>query len=99
MRHRGFEMCIKEAIEKLSEVDMIYITFDVDALDCDLISYGTGTPVSRGFDVDEVIRIIKGIQTTEKVVALEVCEINPLLDHKGNRMAEAAFEVIDAIFN
>jgi arginase len=49
--------------------------------------------------VDEVIRIIKGIQTTEKVVALEVCEINPLLDHKGNRMAEAAFEVIDAIFN
>ena len=99
MRHRGFEMCIKEAIEKLSEVDMIYITFDVDALDCDLISYGTGTPVSKGFDVDEVIRIIKGIQTTEKVVALEVCEINPLLDHKGNRMAEAAFEVIDAIFN
>jgi arginase len=99
MRHRGFEMCIQEAIEKLSEVDMIYITFDVDALDCDLISYGTGTPVSKGFDVDGVVRIIKGIQATEKVVALEVCEINPLLDHKGNRMAEAAFEVIDAIFN
>ena len=42
--------------------------------------------------------MIKGIISSEKVVALEVCEINPLLDHKGNRMAEAAFEVIDSIF-
>ena len=98
MRHRSFEICIAEALEQLSEVDMIYITFDVDALDCDLISHGTGTPVSKGFDVDEVVRIIKGIQTTEKVVALEVCEINPLLDHKGNRMAEAAFEVLETLF-
>jgi arginase len=31
-------------------------------------------------------------------VALEVCEINPLLDEKGNRMAEAAFEVVQAVF-
>jgi len=29
---------------------------------------------------------------------LEVCEVNPLLDQKGNRMAEAAFEAIQAIF-
>ena len=98
MRHRGFEVCIQEALTKLTEVDMIYITFDVDALDCDLISYGTGTPVSKGFDIEEVVRIIKGIRSSGKVVALEVCEINPLLDHKGNRMAEAAFKVIDSIF-
>ncbi len=77
---------------------MIYITFDVDALDCDLISYGTGTPVSKGFDPKEVIAIIQGIRASGKLVALEVCEINPLLDHKGNRMAEAAFEVLDALF-
>ena len=98
MRHRGFEVCIQEVLTKLTEVDMIYITFDVDALDCDLISYGTGTPVSKGFDIEEVVMIIKGMRSTGKVVALEVCEINPLLDHKGNRMAEAAFEVIDSIF-
>ena len=98
MRNRGFDVCIQECLTKLTEVDMIYITFDVDALDCDLVSYGTGTPVSNGFDIDEVVRIIKGIKSSEKVVALEVCEINPLLDNKGNRMAEAAFEVIDSIF-
>ena len=98
MRHRGVDVCVQEALKQLKGVDMIYITFDVDALDCDLISYGTGTPVSKGFDPLEVVTIIKGVMSSEKVVALEVCEINPLLDHKGNRMAEAAFEVIDSIF-
>ena len=83
----------------MEDVDLIYITFDVDALDCDLISHGTGTPVSKGFDPQEIIQIIQGIQRCDKVVALEVCEINPLLDEKGNRMAEAAFEVMNAVFN
>lgn len=99
LRQRSFETCLSETLEQLAEVDLIYITFDVDALDCDLISHGTGTPVSKGFDPQEVIQLIKGIQTSGKVIALEVCEINPLLDEKGNRMAEAAFEVMQSIFN
>jgi len=98
IRHRGLQRCCTEALDSLSEVDLIYITFDVDALDCDLISRGTGTPVSKGFDPKEVIQLIQEIQKSNKVVALELCEINPLLDEKGNRMATTAFEVIDAVF-
>ena len=82
----------------MAGVDLIYITFDVDSLDCDLISKGTGTPVSKGFDPDEVIAIIEGLLSTTKVCCLEVCEINPLLDEKGNKMAETAFDVINHIF-
>ena len=91
-------VCVNEALEKLKEVDEIYISFDVDSLDCDLISKGTGTPVSKGFDVDEVVSIIEHIMTSNKVTGLEVTEVNPLLDNKGNRMAEAAFEVIQRLF-
>ena len=98
IRHRGLHCCVQEALEQLQMVDLIYITFDMDSLDCDLISRGTGTPVSKGFDPQEVIQIIQGFLASEKVVALEVCEVNPLLDQKGNRMAEAAFEAIQAIF-
>ena len=87
-----------EALGKLSNVDCIYISFDVDSLDCDLISKGTGTPVSKGFDIDEVVIIIEQIITSQKVISLEVTEVNPLLDNKGNRMAEAAFEVIHRLF-
>jgi arginase len=98
VRHRTVQTCVAEALEKLSEVDLIYITFDVDSLDCDLISKGTGTPVSKGFDPEEIIALIKGFMASEKVSCLEVCEINPLLDEKGNKMAETAFDIIDALF-
>ena len=98
VRHRTVQTCVAEALEKLSEVDVIYVTFDVDSLDCDLISSGTGTPVSKGFDPEEIIALIKGFMASEKVSCLEVCEINPLLDEKGNKMAETAFDIIDALF-
>ena len=98
IRHRGLFLCVAEALEKLSTVDSIYISFDVDSLDCDLISKGTGTPVSKGFDIDEVVAIIQQIIASQKVIGMEVTEVNPLLDNKGNRMAEAAFEVIQRLF-
>lgn len=97
-RFRKIETCVDEALEKVSHCPIIYISFDVDSLDCDLISYGTGTPVAKGFDQHEVITIINRIIASGKVVCLEVVEINPLLDEKGNKMAETAFEVIDAVF-
>ena len=98
VRHRSISTCVAEALNKLADVDLIYITFDVDSLDCDLISKGTGTPVSKGFDAQEVTELIQGFISSGKVCSLEVCEINPLLDEKGNKMAETAFDIIDQIF-
>jgi len=97
-RFRGISTCVKEALERVSHCPIIYISFDVDSMDCDLISYGTGTPVPKGFDQHEVIEIIKQIMDSDKVVCFEVVEVNPLLDNKANKMAETAFEVVDAIF-
>lgn len=97
VRFRGLDHVLDEVIEKLSVCDVIYISFDVDSLDCDLISKGTGTPVSKGFDQHEVIQIINRLIQTDKVACLEVTEVNPLLDEKGNKMAETAFEVLDAV--
>jgi arginase len=97
VRYRGLETCVNEALESLSNCDHIYISFDVDSMDCDLISYGTGTPVPKGFDQFEIIEIINKITATNKVASIEFVEVNPLLDLKGNKMAETAFEVLDAI--
>lgn len=97
VRYRGMEVCLKEALEKLSNCQKIYISFDVDSMDCDLISYGTGTPVQKGFDQYEVVEIINGLLKSKKVACLEFVEVNPLLDHKGNKMAETAFEVLEAV--
>jgi arginase len=97
IRYRGLELCVDEALAKLSHCDVLYVSFDVDSMDCDLISFGTGTPVSRGFDQYEIIDIINQIIRSKKVVCVEVVEVNPLLDTKGNKMAETAFEVLEAI--
>jgi arginase len=97
LRHRGLEVCVDEALDKLNDCDMIYISFDVDSMDCDLISYGTGTPVSKGFDEFEIIKIINRIVKSGKVICLELVEVNPLLDQKGNKMAETAFFVLDKV--
>jgi len=97
VRHRSIATCVKEALEQLKDCDHIYISFDVDSLDCDMISYGTGTPVPKGFDQFEAIEIINQIIDSAKVVCFEIVEVNPLLDTKGNKMAETAFEILDAV--
>lgn len=97
IRYRGLDNCVNEAINKLANCDMIYVSLDVDCMDCDLISYGTGTPVSKGFDQYECIKIINGFLNTKKVVCLEFVEVNPLLDLKGNKMAETAFQILDEV--
>jgi arginase len=66
-------------------------------MDCDNISYGTGTPVPNGFLPNEVMQIIETLLATNKVCCIEFTEINPLLDNKGNKMAETAFQVLDHI--
>jgi arginase len=94
VRYRGMDVCMNETLEKLKDCDLIYVSFDVDSMDCDLISKGTGTPVSKGFDQDEVKAIINKAIESGKVACVEVVEVNPCLDNKGNVMAETAFEVI-----
>lgn len=97
VRYRGLETCVSESLSKLSHCEVLYVSFDVDSMDCDMISYGTGTPVPKGFDQYEIIAIINQIIQTKKVVCIEFVEVNPLLDTKGNKMAETAFEVLEAI--
>ena len=80
VRYRGLQTCLQEAIDQLSDCDILYISFDVESLDCDLVSYGTGTPVPKGCDPEEAKALIIGLLRTDKVKCLEFTEVNPLLD-------------------
>ncbi len=94
LRENGLQNILAAIIKKFEDVDEIYISFDVDSMDCDQISYGTGTPVKSGFLPDEINQILEQLFFTKKVVCLEIAEINPLLDNKGNKMAETAFQIL-----
>lgn len=99
VRYLGIKQCVQEALNRLSHCKIIYISFDVDSMDSDRISDGTGTPVPKGFDISEILEIMDRILASNKVICLEVVEVNPLLDRKGNKMAEAAFEILERATN
>ncbi|MFP5470297.1 MAG: arginase [Bacteroidia bacterium] len=95
VRKLGAEEIAKKIQKQLTKCDVIYISFDVDSLDCDLVSYGTGTPAEDGLTEQEASQLINLLLLDKKVCCLEVVEINPCLDNKQNRMAETAFRIIE----
>jgi len=84
------------ALKKLEACDVICISFDVDSMDPDEVSWGTGTPVPGGLTKSEAIDLNTYFAASEKVISWEMVEVNPLLD-KENAMAEAAFNVLDEV--
>ena len=94
-RNLGIKSAVNDALLRLSDCDIIYISFDVDSMDCDLVSRGTGTPVPNGYSPEEAIQIIEEIMKSGKVACFEMVEINPTLDNKINLMAETAFAILE----
>lgn len=97
VRTIGVEKCVQQVFERLSDCDMIYVSFDVDSMDSELISDGTGTPVPKGFYEPEIITMLELFMSNPKIKCLEVVEINPLLDSHGNSMAEVTFEILEQV--
>lgn len=96
LRQKGIENVMAEIKnKKLKNCDMVYVSFGLDSLDCREISYGNGTPVENGLSENEAKAILKALMDWEKVVGLEITEINPLLDNKQNKMAETTLEILE----
>jgi arginase len=97
VRSFGSSKIVDEIKLKFADYDCIYISFDVDSMDPEFTSHGTGTPVDNGLKPNEAFEIMDGLLKTEKVVCLEFVEINPCLDEKKNKMAEVAFEIANKL--
>lgn len=84
-----------EILEKLENCDLIYVSFDVDSMDPDEVSYGTGTPVPDGITPEQAKRLLSVLLASPKVCCFEMVEVNPLLDKKGNKMAITALGILE----
>lgn len=96
LREIGAKEAAKQALEYLSDCDIIYISFDVDSMDPS-VSRGTGTPVAHGLKDSEARDLLLALVEDPRLCCLEITEVNPLLDDKGNSMAEATFQVIKPV--
>ncbi len=90
----GADNIAHKALKMLEHCDLIYVSFDVDSIDS-RFSTGTGTPVPNGLTVDEAKVLNEVLCKDPRVCVWEIVEVNPTLDTE-NRMAESAFEILEA---
>ncbi|MEJ8801679.1 arginase [Pontibacter sp. H249] len=90
---KGAEQVAAEALGRLKDCDIIYVSFDVDSLDSKF-SKGTGTPVEVGLTVQEAKDLNYHLLQDPRIVCYEMTEINPTLDTE-NTMAENAFDILE----
>jgi arginase len=81
---------------KLNNCDIVYVSFDVDSMDPDMVSRGTGTPAPDGLSPKEAGQFMDIFSSWKKTCCVEIVEINPCLDDKINKMAETAFEILES---
>ena len=89
----GMGSALEKAIERVSrDVDGIYLSFDMDALD-PRHAPGVGTPVAGGLTFREAHLACEVIAETGKLIGMELVEVNPILDVQ-NQTAILAVEFI-----
>jgi arginase len=93
---RGIASIMRTALEHLKHVEAIHVSFDMDSLD-PTVAPGVGTPVSGGLSIREAHLIMEVLHDTQKVVALDLVEVNPILD-QFNRTAELAVDLTGSLF-
>ena len=91
VRRFGPEQAAQRCLNHLSQVELIYVSFDVDSMDS-TICKGTGTPVLGGLWADEARQLTRSLLADPRVCCWEICEINPHLDSL-NTLAEVSLSV------
>jgi arginase len=77
---RGMAACMDEAIARVtSGTAGFHLSFDLDGID-PRVAPGVGTPVPGGLTYREAHLVCEKAARSEKLVSLEVVELNPVLD-------------------
>jgi arginase len=97
VRKEGAQAIVQHVLEQLTSCDLIYVSFDVDSMDPEITSFGTGTPVGNGIFPEEAEEILTLLAQDPKTVCIEFVEVNPCLDNKINAMAETAFSLLESV--
>lgn len=89
----GMPAVIEAAIKIAGEgTEGIHVSFDVDAITPESAP-GTGTIVHSGLTLREAFYLVESLYESGKVLALDMVEVNPMLDVK-NQTGEIASELI-----
>ena len=93
----GIAEVTRQAIEKANDGTAgIHLSFDIDGLDPE-VAPGVGTPVRGGVNFREAHLFLELIAETEKMIAMDIVELNPVRD-LGNVTADAVVHLVQSAF-
>jgi arginase len=92
IQQSGIQKIAELTCQHLDKCDILYVSFDVDSMDPS-VSTGTGTPVPNGLSLEEAKTLLHYLWKSPKLSAIEVVEVNPLLDC-NNKMGTIAAQII-----
>ena len=92
---RGISSVANEALQCLKP-KRLHVSLDVDAID-PVEAPGVGTAVPGGLSYREALLLCEIIADTQRMVSLDIVEINPILDHQ-NRTAQVAADLAASLF-
>jgi arginase len=94
---RGTAMCVREAIGRVSRASGgIHLSFDLDGVDPHHAP-GVGTPVSGGLNVRESHLICEKLAQTQRLLGVEIVELNPILDDRNKTGQLAVWLVLSSL--
>jgi arginase len=88
----GLERVIHQALDHVAGPSFVHVSLDMDALEPD-IAPGVGTPVRGGLSYREAHLAMELVAESGLACALEVVEVNPILDSE-NETAKLAVELV-----
>lgn len=81
---RGVAAVMEEALNLICNNDTaLHVSFDMDGIDPS-ISPGVGTPVRGGLSYREAHLLMEMVADSRRLVALDVVEVNPILDRQNS---------------
>jgi len=94
---RGIGSCMDEALERANRDTLgFHLSFDLDSLDPHAAP-GVGTPVQGGLTYREAHLVCEKTARTQRLVSLDVVELNPVLDHRNHTARLAVGLVASAL--
>ena len=95
--YRGMRTCLDEAIDRVTQSDGVYLSFDLDGVD-PVQAPGVGTPVPGGLTLRESHLVCERLSASKKLVSMDVAELNPTLDFE-NKTAKLAVWLVESALN
>jgi arginase len=88
---RGVEEVVRDALLRAEGAAFLHVSLDMDVIDPD-VAPGVGTPVRGGLSYREAHLAMELVAESERLDALEIVEVNPILD-RMNETADLAVEL------